>query len=712
MFARLFDRLTGQPSNQASKRRQIALSLARLEDRCVPAVLMTNGGQDSIPTWGETPTAQPVYTASIFTATNVVTKDIHNQPIDFNQDGFPDLAETGVIDELVNYGSDESVFVSSSRDGFGKVAFGSANGLIYSTTGSFEHQLWHQFNGNSYAVADLNNDGYQDILALKNASNTGAGAISRRWLWNQATQTFIQSDGDLIDAWAVRAGQLTLGDVNGDQIPDLIGQVYDPTATWNPHIKDYVYPLKGFQVFLGKLDPVAGHWTGNFESTAYATVNLATPSVQWGAEVRTNVTPIELDSNFANTPVILTALADLNGDGKLDLVIPEENGITVFTNPGDGKFTQSSATNFLSAGSARGLNLVTGDFNNDGKTDLATSPNLVSSALMESVSPSFRVWTASTAPVSVFLNNTPTGGAIDLSLVPVDGFASQGFTYNGTISVADFTGDGNLDLAIAEGQNQSTSYGIVEGDGKGGFGSLNRFIGYSNNADGYDNNFQRGLVYLNTGDFNNDGQIDVVSTALNVGQTGKPSFKDNPAVGITALSLNKTFPTPVVQPAALPTATVGIPYSYQLQVAGGDPGKPLQFALNAQSVPLPAGLSLSSGGLISGTPTQPGPFQLFVDISQPNGPKGTSPAELVVNLSPSAILTINPATLPGATAGTAYSQQLSTTGGTGTIAYAINSGALPPGLTLSPTGLISGTPTTTGVASFTVSATDSAGNVG
>ncbi|MFM8932359.1 MAG: putative Ig domain-containing protein, partial [Gemmataceae bacterium] len=76
------------------------------------------------------------------------------------------------------------------------------------------------------------------------------------------------------------------------------------------------------------------------------------------------------------------------------------------------------------------------------------------------------------------------------------------------------------------------------------------------------------------------------------------------------------------------------------------------------------------------------------------------------------MLTITPATLPTGTAGIAYSQQLSTTGGVGALAYAISSGALTPGLTLSPTGLISGTPTTTGVASFTISATDSAGNVG
>jgi hypothetical protein len=81
------------------------------------------------------------------------------------------------------------------------------------------------------------------------------------------------------------------------------------------------------------------------------------------------------------------------------------------------------------------------------------------------------------------------------------------------------------------------------------------------------------------------------------------------------------------------------------------------------------------------------------------GSKGTAP-------------TITTATLPGGTVGTAYSQTLEATGDT-PITWSIDtgSGALPGGLTLSTAGVISGTPTTTGIFSFTVKAANAAGNV-
>jgi len=56
MFTHLFGRLTNRASSQASPRRRVALNLARLEERCVPAVLMESGAPTSIPTWGIQPT--------------------------------------------------------------------------------------------------------------------------------------------------------------------------------------------------------------------------------------------------------------------------------------------------------------------------------------------------------------------------------------------------------------------------------------------------------------------------------------------------------------------------------------------------------------------------------------------------------------------------------------------------------------------------------
>ena len=76
-------------------------------------------------------------------------------------------------------------------------------------------------------------------------------------------------------------------------------------------------------------------------------------------------------------------------------------------------------------------------------------------------------------------------------------------------------------------------------------------------------------------------------------------------------------------------------------------------------------------------------------------------------LNDDAVVTVSPASLPAATAGTGYSQTLNASGGTAPYTFAITAGALPAGLTLNPSGILSGTPTASGSFNFTVSATDS-----
>ncbi len=75
-------------------------------------------------------------------------------------------------------------------------------------------------------------------------------------------------------------------------------------------------------------------------------------------------------------------------------------------------------------------------------------------------------------------------------------------------------------------------------------------------------------------------------------------------------------------------------------------------------------------------------------------------------------LVVTPGTLPAATAGVAYTQALTATGANGAPSFAITSGALPPGLTLTTTGTLSGTPTAAGSFPFDVTATDTTGGTG
>src|SRR5664279_5624663 len=70
-------------------------------------------------------------------------------------------------------------------------------------------------------------------------------------------------------------------------------------------------------------------------------------------------------------------------------------------------------------------------------------------------------------------------------------------------------------------------------------------------------------------------------------------------------------------------------------------------------------------------------------------------------------LVINPAALPASVINVPYSTTLTAGGGVQPFTWAIASGTLPPGLSLSPGGVISGTPTVLGTTSFKVSVTDS-----
>jgi hypothetical protein len=77
------------------------------------------------------------------------------------------------------------------------------------------------------------------------------------------------------------------------------------------------------------------------------------------------------------------------------------------------------------------------------------------------------------------------------------------------------------------------------------------------------------------------------------------------------------------------------------------------------------------------------------------------------------IITVNPATLPNGSVGTPYNQIVSASGGTAPYTFSISSGALPTGLLLnSSSGAITGTPTTAGTFTLTITATDANGCFG
>lgn len=169
------------------------------------------------------------------------------------------------------------------------------------------------------------------------------------------------------------------------------------------------------------------------------------------------------------------------------------------------------------------------------------------------------------------------------------------------------------------------------------------------------------------------------------------------------VSAERTFtiaidpPALAVVTATLPGAVQGTPYSQALEAVGGT----LPYAWSIVAGALPAGLTLSPAGVISGTPTVSGPAQFTVRVTA-----GTETADraftLEIALPPVSIVT---ASLPNAREGQSYSQQLAATGGTGTYTWTVVTGALPAGIQLSPAGMLGGTPLADGSSTFTVRAT-------
>jgi hypothetical protein len=122
---------------------------------------------------------------------------------------------------------------------------------------------------------------------------------------------------------------------------------------------------------------------------------------------------------------------------------------------------------------------------------------------------------------------------------------------------------------------------------------------------------------------------------------------------------------------------------------------------------LPTGLSLSSAGVLSGTPTQTGSFPIVVTVTDSNGCTGTGATYTLV-IACNMITVNNPATSSG-TAGVLFSVTFTQSGGHGTINWS-ESGALPSGITLSAsTGVLSGTTSQTGTFPIVVTATDANG---
>jgi len=183
------------------------------------------------------------------------------------------------------------------------------------------------------------------------------------------------------------------------------------------------------------------------------------------------------------------------------------------------------------------------------------------------------------------------------------------------------------------------------------------------------------------------------------------TFKVTDANGATATkTLTLTINTALaITTTSLPQGMVGAAYSQTLAASGGT--SPLSWSFTGT---MPSGMTLSSSGAITGTPTTASSPSLTFKVTDANGATATKALTLTIN---AALAITTAAPLPVGTVGIAYSQTFAANGGIGADTWSTTGGTLPTGLALNNVGVLSGTPTTAGPFTFTVQVSDSATHI-
>ena len=193
--------------------------------------------------------------------------------------------------------------------------------------------------------------------------------------------------------------------------------------------------------------------------------------------------------------------------------------------------------------------------------------------------------------------------------------------------------------------------------------------------------------------------------------SGTPTATGTTSVTVTATDTtanatgSQTFTwtvvaAPTITAPAAQSTTLGSTVNLQLTTTCSN--SPCSYALTNG----PSGLSISASGLVSGSPGNTGTFSSAKVTVTDAANVSTTSAAFTWTVYPALV-----ATNPGSKTSTksaATSLQLTASGGSGSVTW--TSSTLPAGLTLNSSGLISGTPTTLGTTSVTVTATDSTAN--
>src|ERR1700691_2270865 len=192
------------------------------------------------------------------------------------------------------------------------------------------------------------------------------------------------------------------------------------------------------------------------------------------------------------------------------------------------------------------------------------------------------------------------------------------------------------------------------------------------------------------------------TTAISAASFTIQATDTNQATGSKQFSLTINPAIVITTGSPLPIGTVGANYSQSLTASGGS--GTYTWAVSAGT--LPGGLTLNPAtGLIAGLPNIAATSPFTIQVTDSNQVTAASPFVLTIH-APLAITTSSP--LANGVVGAVYNQTLTGSGGDTPYTWSVTTGSLPGGLSLaSSTGVISGTPKTTGAFPFTIQLSDS-----
>lgn len=349
------------------------------------------------------------------------------------------------------------------------------------------------------AKARIFSQGVRNINDAISLTNIAEGALS--------------SLSDIVIRQKELAEQSANGSYSAKQRSSLNSEAAALTKEYNRIIQSVSF--NGLKVLDGTADAVRiQHGEGVEESTYLAlgeAIGVKAGDGTLNAAVNYSVS--------GNAPYGMTA-GDVNGDGIIDLVSANTNSHTISVLIGNGNGTFYAAVTMASGGNGP-LSVQIGDYNGDGISDISSANSAGNSVSILTGRGNGTFNTAVTYTVgSTSLGSLTTGdfnsdGVQDL-LVTDDGGSSIKIligngngTFKAALSVAsgdgptvarvgDFNGDGVLD--IASGDTSANTVSIIIGKGDGTFNSP---IAYNGTSDG--------IVDLRVADFNGDGLLDVVN---------------------------------------------------------------------------------------------------------------------------------------------------------------------------------------------------------